>query len=80
MTCYNCDASIDGKDLAEVDQKAVEAKWCLGLMLSGQAYYSCPDCASGLFSPTRLYPVHTPKATPSAAPTDGKLGAGPAAG
>lgn len=68
MACYNCEASIDGEDLVEVDRRAVEAKWCLGLMMSGQAYYTCPDCAPGLFRATplhRLYPELTAPAPPA---------------
>ena len=68
MTCYNCEASIDGEDLAEVDRKAVEAKWCLGLMLSGQAYYTCPDCATGLLKATPLHRIY-PELAPPPSPT-----------
>ncbi|MGY3581461.1 hypothetical protein ACVIGB_000469 [Bradyrhizobium sp. USDA 4341] len=63
MICYSCDASIDGKDLAEVDEKAIEAKWAIGLALSGQAYYSCPDCASGLLGARPLHPLNPPRET-----------------
>jgi hypothetical protein len=64
MICYSCDASIEGKDLAELDEKAIQAKWALGLTSSGQGYYSCPGCASGLFGATPLQPLNPPRETP----------------
>lgn len=50
MGCYNCPAQIVGSDSFEVDRKAIAAGWKIGLQPSGQAYYCCPECISGLLS------------------------------
>lgn len=57
MGCYNCDADIEGTSNEDVEHNAIKANWHIGLMASGQAYYSCPDCANGLFNATPLVPV-----------------------
>jgi hypothetical protein len=77
MICYNCDASIEGKNLAEVDEKAIQGKWALGLTSSGQAYYSCPECASGLFGATALHPLDPPRETPDRASQPETVETGP---
>lgn len=50
MGCYDCPDKIVGNDAAEVDRAAGAAGWKMGLMPSGQAYYSCPECALGLLA------------------------------
>lgn len=50
MGCYNCPAQIVGQSATDVDRKGNEAGWRVGLMASGQAYYSCPECAGGLLA------------------------------
>lgn len=58
MWCYGCKAEVDvdvfndDTDRAhkELENKAKALGWGMGLMASGQAYYSCADCAAGLFN------------------------------
>lgn len=62
--CYNCDESVnvdfDHGDYMranqETEDKAAKLGWGIGLMASGQAYFSCPDCAGGLFNFHQLVP------------------------
>lgn len=65
MGCYNCPAQITGNDSVEVDNLAIAAGWQIGLMPSGQAYYSCPECAGGLLGSQPLLPARRETANPS---------------
>jgi len=62
MRCYGCKAEVDvicGKNAhLRLEEKARRLGWGMGLMASGQAYFSCPDCASGLYNFKILIPVH----------------------
>jgi hypothetical protein len=58
MWCYDCKEGVD-VDLIdedterahrELENKAKSLGWGMGLMASGQAYYSCPGCAPCLFN------------------------------
>ncbi len=58
MHCYYCKEEIE-VDLVnddvqrasrELENVGKAASWGMGLMASGQAYYSCPGCAPGLYN------------------------------
>lgn len=56
MSCFNCDETISGGDMDDVGRKAADAKWMIGLMASGQAYYGCPNCGPCLYGARTLKP------------------------
>lgn len=72
MWCYDCkeDIEVDLIDddtqraSRELESKAAALGWGLGLVASGQAYYSCPNCAVGLFNFKVLHPRPDGKAQP----------------
>lgn len=57
MTCFNCDAEVEGNSQADVEREAIKASWSIGLLGNAQAYFSCPDCEKLLFNPSKLVPV-----------------------
>jgi hypothetical protein len=68
MWCYGCKEDIE-VDLIDDDteraSKELENKgrglgWGMGLVASGQAFYSCPGCAPCLYN-FRIFPGHKPR-------------------
>jgi len=58
MYCYGCREEIDvdmvnddhARASRELENKAKAKGWGMGLVTSGEAFYSCPGCAPGLFN------------------------------
>lgn len=57
MSCFNCDAQIEGNDAIDVEKQAIDAQWSIGLLADAQAYYACPLCENLLFEPRKLIPI-----------------------
>lgn len=61
MYCYHCgEESSTASDRKEDETLAGESGWGMGLDEEGQAHYTCPDCAGGLFNFTRFVGYRQP--------------------
>lgn len=71
--CWNvrgCRNEIAAPTREEAEQAVYDAGWQIGLVQSGQAYYSCPDCANALFATNPLFPTAWNGEPPRGAPSN----------